>query len=324
MNFKIIGLVGFLIAIVAYYFLFINDEVKVLSKSKTIVKQETQNRPAVEEKRLLALKAKEEQERSEQLKAETREKAQAEVQAQEKVQAEAKAQEEAEAQAKAQELARQKEEEQRLLAAKTTHKKELQKSVNHDTYSKVYDENGLNIFMDDYIIGEISKEKLEYVVKRVALNIGDATVTIKKGKNNEAYMEITKYTQELNVDNNEHLSQIEFDNNKHTYNFAYDKSNLPNNQKVEEFFSDLDYAIKETNVKKIVIVGHTDSKGDDNYNLFLSYRRANALSTRLNKYDIDTNFIAKGETEPIASNKTQEGRAANRRIEIRLYGDYNK
>ena len=312
MNFKIIGLVGFLIAIVAYYFLFVNDEVKVLSKSKTIVKQETQNRLAPEEKRLLALKAKEEQERSEQLKVETREKAQAEVQAQ------AKAKEEA------QELERQKEEEQRLLAAKTTHKKELQKSVNHDTYSKVYDENGLNIFMDDYIIGEISKEKLEYVVKRVALNIGDATVTIKKGKNNEAYMEITKYTQELNVDNNEHLSQIEFDNNKHTYNFAYDKSNLPNNQKVEEFFSDLDYAIKETNVKKIVIVGHTDSKGDDNYNLFLSYRRANALSARLNKYDIDTNFIAKGETEPIASNKTQEGRAANRRIEIRLYGDYNK
>ncbi len=317
MNSKIISLVVLLMALVAYYFLFVDTEVKVVTKTKIIEKQNIEEKLTLEKNRL---EAKKEKERIKHLKekaqiiAEEKAKIQ-EIEVQEKVKAEY---------LEAQEIAKQKEKEQKALLAKVAQGKKINKSVKQDTYSKVYDKDGLNIYMDDYIIGDISKEKLDYVVKRVALNIDNATVTIKRDKNNKAYMEITKYTKVLNVDGNEKLAQIDFNKNKHTYNFGYDQSSLQNNQKIEEFFSDLDYAIEETDVKKIVIVGHTDSKGDDNYNLFLSYRRANALNNRLSKYNIDTNYIAKGESEPIASNKTQEGRAANRRIEIRLYGDYSK
>ncbi len=315
MNSKIMGLAVFLMGLIAYYFLFVEVEVESASKTTIIQKQNVEDKLLLEQKKLSALKTQEEKVRTDLLKAESEEKTRIqEIEAEKKAKAEL---------LKAQEILKRQEEERKTLLIKSAQEKEMSK-VKQDTYSMVYDKNGLNVYMDDYIIGEISKEKLDYVVKRVALNIDNATVTIKRDKNDKAYMEITKYTKELNVDSGDNLAQINFSKNKHTYNFAYDKSNLPDNQKIKEFFTDLDYAIQETDVKKIVIVGHTDSKGDDNYNLFLSYRRANALKDRLSKYDIDTNYVAKGESEPIASNKTQEGRAENRRIEIRLYGEYSK
>jgi OOP family OmpA-OmpF porin len=69
------------------------------------------------------------------------------------------------------------------------------------------------------------------------------------------------------------------------------------------------------------IEGHTDSTGPEAYNLQLSERRAQAVADyivskayRVTAEDIE--LIAKGESEPVASNATREGRAQNRRVDI--------
>lgn len=69
------------------------------------------------------------------------------------------------------------------------------------------------------------------------------------------------------------------------------------------------------------IVGHTDSIGSAKYNKTLGLKRANAVKRWLVKQSIDQNRIhttSKGESEPIASNKTAKGRAKNRRAVITI------
>ncbi len=70
---------------------------------------------------------------------------------------------------------------------------------------------------------------------------------------------------------------------------------------------------------QIVVVGHTDSVGSEQYNLELSLRRANAVADYLIMRGVATERMGtegRGETEPIASNDTVTGRAQNRRVEI--------
>jgi OmpA-OmpF porin, OOP family len=70
---------------------------------------------------------------------------------------------------------------------------------------------------------------------------------------------------------------------------------------------------------KVEVQGHTDSKGDDDYNLKLSQRRAESVRTYLIRKGIDSNRMVPkgyGENVPIADNRTQEGRDQNRRVEF--------
>jgi outer membrane protein OmpA-like peptidoglycan-associated protein len=69
------------------------------------------------------------------------------------------------------------------------------------------------------------------------------------------------------------------------------------------------------------VYGHTDSTGDDTYNLGLSQRRAMSVANYLGAQGVDQrrfSILGLGESQPIASNATPDGRAANRRVEIRL------
>ncbi|KJF92728.1 membrane protein [Photobacterium angustum] len=70
----------------------------------------------------------------------------------------------------------------------------------------------------------------------------------------------------------------------------------------------------------IVVVGYTDSKGSEAYNMKLSEKRAAAVAEALRSHlNIDGDRITsegRGESDPVATNKTAEGRAANRRVEI--------
>jgi outer membrane protein OmpA-like peptidoglycan-associated protein len=76
--------------------------------------------------------------------------------------------------------------------------------------------------------------------------------------------------------------------------------------------------MQEYSSTSAVIKGHTDSTASDAYNQKLSERRAQAVQTMLvNQYDIDPNRITTigyGESEPVASNATKEGRQMNRRV----------
>lgn len=69
------------------------------------------------------------------------------------------------------------------------------------------------------------------------------------------------------------------------------------------------------------VVGHTDSTGTEKYNLDLSLKRANAVKALLVQKGVSADRVTidgKGESEPIASNKTRADRAQNRRIEAEL------
>jgi len=78
-----------------------------------------------------------------------------------------------------------------------------------------------------------------------------------------------------------------------------------------------------SDVDKIVVVGHADSVGPEDYNQGLSERRADAVAAELVSRGAPSNKIQSygvGETQPAASNSTSEGRAQNRRVEINVRG----
>ena len=71
---------------------------------------------------------------------------------------------------------------------------------------------------------------------------------------------------------------------------------------------------------RVEVVGHTDNYGTNEYNLNLSKMRALAVGNRLRDNGItQITEIGKGKSEPIASNKTAEGRKKNRRVEIKMF-----
>ena len=73
----------------------------------------------------------------------------------------------------------------------------------------------------------------------------------------------------------------------------------------------------------IEIIGHTDDVGDDDYNQDLSEQRAQSVRDYLVDTGVDASKVVSvgaGESIPIASNQTEEGRAENRRVEILVLG----
>ncbi|MCG2593060.1 OmpA family protein [Ramlibacter sp. XY19] len=103
--------------------------------------------------------------------------------------------------------------------------------------------------------------------------------------------------------------------------FDFDKAVLKPEGKAK--LDDLVGKIQGISLEVIIAVGHTDSVGSDAYNQKLSVRRAEAVKAYLVSKGIEKNRVyteGKGEKQPVADNKTAEGRAKNRRVEIEVVG----
>jgi len=103
--------------------------------------------------------------------------------------------------------------------------------------------------------------------------------------------------------------------------FDFDRSVIKPAGKLE-----LDRLVVQLNTMTVEIaiaVGHTDRVGTDSYNLQLGQRRAEAVKKYLISRGLEAGRIytdTKGEREPVATNKTAEGRSENRRVVVEVYG----
>ncbi|MBI5611996.1 MAG: OmpA family protein [Gammaproteobacteria bacterium] len=99
--------------------------------------------------------------------------------------------------------------------------------------------------------------------------------------------------------------------------FDFDKSDLKAGDKKE--LDDAAAKLKSMKIESITITGHTDNVGTDAYNQKLSERRAEAVKKYLVGKGVSAGQMqtqGKGESQPVADNKTADGRAKNRRVDI--------
>jgi outer membrane protein OmpA-like peptidoglycan-associated protein len=91
-----------------------------------------------------------------------------------------------------------------------------------------------------------------------------------------------------------------------------------------QFFNALEgvsMVLKEYDKTVVEVAGHTDSSGSDQYNQALSERRAQAVAGYLGTHGVKTQrliTIGAGESHPVASNDTEQGRSQNRRVELTI------
>ena len=105
------------------------------------------------------------------------------------------------------------------------------------------------------------------------------------------------------------LNNLFFDTGK----YIIKKASFPDLNRLKDW-------ITENNLS-ITIIGHTDNVGDNQANLVLSQNRARAVKDYLEAHGADASKIfteGKGENSPVATNETEKGRHANRRVEIKI------
>ncbi|MBH1986718.1 MAG: OmpA family protein [Burkholderiales bacterium] len=103
--------------------------------------------------------------------------------------------------------------------------------------------------------------------------------------------------------------------------FDFDKATLKPEGKAK--LDDLADKVKGITLEVIIAVGHTDSVGADGYNQKLSEKRSEAVKSYLVGKGVEASRVyveGKGEKQPVADNKSADGRAKNRRVEIEVVG----
>lgn len=103
-------------------------------------------------------------------------------------------------------------------------------------------------------------------------------------------------------------------------NFKYDSADFSHADPIP-VLDQIAETLKSQPGIRVTVVGHTDGNGSDEYNMRLSMRRAEAVRDYLARKGVPAGQMmvdGKGESEPIASNDTDEGRSRNRRIEFKV------
>ena len=103
--------------------------------------------------------------------------------------------------------------------------------------------------------------------------------------------------------------------------FDFDKAVIKPEGKSK--LDDISNKARGINLEVVIAIGHADSVGSDAYNQRLSVRRSESVKAYLVSKGIEANRVyteGKGEKQPVADNKTRDGRAKNRRVEIEVIG----
>lgn len=101
--------------------------------------------------------------------------------------------------------------------------------------------------------------------------------------------------------------------------FAFNQSDLT--PAAQSKLDSLMPKLQSADVVSIKVIGHTDSVGSDTYNQALSERRASSVAAYLLSQGLAPNKLTsegKGQSQPVADNETEEGRAKNRRVELHV------
>lgn len=104
--------------------------------------------------------------------------------------------------------------------------------------------------------------------------------------------------------------------------FDVDKATLKTKSKAE--LADLAVILNKYPDTNVLLEGHTDATGSDEYNLELSRKRAQSVANQLATEGVNaTRFtiMGYGESQPVGDNETDGGRALNRRVEIAIYAN---
>jgi outer membrane protein OmpA-like peptidoglycan-associated protein len=102
--------------------------------------------------------------------------------------------------------------------------------------------------------------------------------------------------------------------------FAFDSDDVLPNARTN--LTELAKSLGKYKDSNLMIVGHTDSQGNDDYNLRLSERRSNSAAAYLEGQGVQRTRIltaGRGEREPVADNGTAAGQQQNRRVEVAIY-----
>lgn len=106
--------------------------------------------------------------------------------------------------------------------------------------------------------------------------------------------------------------------------FGFDKAELT--PAAKENVRELAGILSKYPDTNVLIEGHTDAKGSDEYNMALSERRAAAVRQYAISQGVDPSRLTSrglGETQPVATNDTEAGRAQNRRVEVAIIANEN-
>ncbi|AEA33708.1 OmpA family protein [Hippea maritima] len=170
---------------------------------------------------------------------------------------------------------------------------------------------------DHFYISAQSPDKSEYIMVYVGEGYrgrpGKAAIGIVKLKQIETGLVkiINAKTMKKEIETKGHVP---------IYGIYFDFNKATIKPSSEPTIKEIARLLKENPSLKLYVVGHTDSIGDLNYNMKLSKKRAKAVVDELvKKYNINPNRLKAfgvGPLAPVASNKTEEGRSKNRRVEL--------
>lgn len=119
----------------------------------------------------------------------------------------------------------------------------------------------------------------------------------------------------------DYASELKEDGRSIIYGIYFDLDSYVMKPASEESLQDILESLSRAQLPTIIIEGHTDSSGDENYNKSLSLKRAQSIVQWLVDHGLDEHVlkaVGRGEELPVADNTTLQGRALNRRVEMFL------